>query len=106
MPRVGRFDKLVALSRSPQTSGDSDGYFENLSPATAWCAIEPQGPTADGRNVEHLITMRWHSQVTMDTRLVYADGALSRDRQFFVRGFRNVREQNAELQLICEEVIP
>lgn len=104
--RVGRLDKYVALSRSPQTSGDSNGFFESLSPANAWARIEPQGPTGEGRTVSHLITMRWHAQVTMDTRIVYADGALSRNREFFVRGFQNTSEANDELRLICEEVVP
>ena len=104
--RVNRLNKYVALSRSPQTSGDSDGFFEDLNPPNAWARIEPQGPTGEGRTVSHLITMRWHPQVTMDTRIVYADGAYGRDREFFVRGFQNVAESGAELRLICEEVVP
>lgn len=99
--RVGRFDKLVSLYRGPQTSGDSNGWGEALSPATAWVAIEPQGPTADGRGIEHVIRLRYRSDVTMDAVLVYGG-----TRQFFVRGFRNISEQNAEMELLCEEVIP
>lgn len=104
--RVGRFTKCVRLSRSPQVSGDSDGYFEDLSPPDWWCSIQPQGSTGDGRGTEHLINGRWHPQITMDTRIVYSDPVLKRDRQFFVRSYSNINEKNAELQLICEEVTP
>jgi len=104
--RVGRFSKCVRLSRSPQTSGDSDGYFEDLSPPDWWCAMQAQGPTGEGRGMEFLITGRWHPQITMDTRIVYSDPVLKRDRQFFVRSYQNVDERNKELQLICEEVTP
>lgn len=103
--RVSPLTKFVALSRSPQTPGDSDGFYEALVPSTAWAAIEPQGIGGDGRTVEHLITLRWHPQITMDTRIVYSDGALGRDRQFFVRGMQNVAERNDMLRLVCEEVI-
>lgn len=104
--RISGLNKYVSLSRSPQTSGDSDGFYEALNPPNAWVSIEPQGPTGEGRSVEHLIKMRWHAQVTMDTRLVYADGALGRSREFFVRGFMNASEANDELRLLCEEIIP
>lgn len=56
--------------------------------------------------MEFLITGRWHPQITMDTRIVYSDPVLKRDRQFFVRSYQNVDERNKELQLICEEVTP
>lgn len=107
---AGRLNKLVTLSRSPQTTNDSDGFFEALVPQTVWAAIEPQG--ADGRTVTHLVTIRYHAQVTMDTRLVYLDpdrittanptGA----RAIYVKGFQNVAEHNEEMRLLCEEVIP
>ncbi len=104
--RVGRHRKYVTLFRGPSTYGDSDGFAEALNPATGCASIEPQGPTGDGRTVSHLITMRWHPQVTMDSWLVYADPVLGRDRSFIVRGFQNVAEQNAELRLFAEEVVP
>lgn len=104
--RIGRHTKHVHLFRGPQVSGDSDGYGEALDPPDAWCSIEPQGPVGDGRTVGHLITMRWHKQVTMDCWLVYADPVLDRDRQFKVMGIQNVNERNVELRLVCEEVIP
>lgn len=97
--------KLVALSRSPQHTNDSDGFFESLSPATCWCAIQPLTAGDNARSLTHLVTMRWHPQVTMDTRLVYED-PIKGTRELFVRGFQNIDEQNVELRCLCEEVIP
>ena len=105
MPRVGRFNKSVTLSRATSTTNDADGFFEPLTPATWWCAIQPLAPSVEGHAVSSLISMRYHPQVTMETRIVYqASGAAP--REFFVRGFQNLDEQNAEMRLLCEEVIP
>ncbi len=43
--------------------------------------------------------MRYHPQVTIDTRILF--GA----RQLFVKGVQNVGERNRELRCVCEEVI-
>jgi len=106
--RAGRMNRLVSLSRSPQTSGDSDGFFEALSPSTAWCAIEPLDATiSDGTRVQSSrVTMRFHPQVTVDTRLVYDDPVLGRERELFVKGVQNLQDGNHELVLFCDEVIP
>jgi head-tail adaptor len=98
--RVGRLNKWVTLSRSPQETNDSDGFFEALDPEGVWAAIQPQGATGDGRTVSHFVTIRYHEQVDMDTRIVYGT------RELFVRGFQNVDEQNVEMRLVCEEVVP
>jgi head-tail adaptor len=109
--RAGKLNKWVTLSRSPQTSGDSDGFFEPLDPAGVWAGIEPQSPSGDGRSVFHNVTMRFHAGVTMDTRIVYLDAnRVTTDnptgmRSLFVKGFQNVNEQDTELRLLCEEVI-
>lgn len=104
--RVGRHRKYVTLANVSTTAGDSDGLMNALSPADWWCSIEPQAPLADDRTVTHLITGRWRGDITMDTRVLYADPALNRNREFFVRGFQNLSEQNAEMVLYAEEVIP
>jgi len=98
--RVSPLTKLVQLSRSPKYTDDSDGFFEPLSPPAMWAHIEPQGPIGDGRNVQHLVTMRFHPGVTMDTRIV-----VDRTRELFVRGVQNINDANIELRLICEEII-
>ncbi len=54
----------------------------------------------------HRVTMRFHPQVTVDTRLVYDDPALERERQLFVKGVQDLSDGNREIVLFCEEVVP
>jgi len=98
--RVSPLVKLVQLSRSPSHTDDNDGFFEPLSPPAMWASIQPQGPVADGRNVQHLVKMRYHPGVTMDTRIV-----VDRTRELFVRGIQNVDDLGVEMNLVCEEII-
>lgn len=98
--KLGRLDKWVTLSRSPQTSGDSNGFFDDLAPSGGWALIQPLAPSDNGRGITHLVTMRFHPQVTMDTRIVYGD------RELFVKGFQNVNEYDRDMVLLCEEVVP
>jgi head-tail adaptor len=98
--RVGAQNLWVTLSRSPQTTNDSDGFFEDLTPAGCWAAIQPTPPSGEGRSVFHVVTMRYHPEVTMDTRVLYGT------RELFVKGFQNVAEQGVEMRLLCEEIIP
>jgi len=106
--RAGLMNRHVTLSRSPQETDDNDGFFEDLSPRTAWCAIQPLDMTSvDGTRLQaSRVTMRFHPQVTVDTRIVYADPVLHRDRELFVKGVQNVSDGNRELVLYCEEVVP
>lgn len=99
MIRAGRLNKWVTLSRAPRMSPDSDGFFEALSPPGAWAAIQPLQPSADGRTVSALVTIRYHPDVTMDTRILYGT------RELFVKGFQHVDEDGVEMRLLCEEVI-
>lgn len=101
-------NKLVTLSRSPQATDDRDGFFEALTPPTAWIAIEPlDGSSTDGTRLQaSRVTMRYHPQVSIDTRMVYRDPVLHRDRELFVRSVQNLRDANRELVLFCEEAIP
>lgn len=104
--RPGLLDHKVSLSRCPQTTPDSDGFYEDLTPRDVWAAVVPAAPTDDGRRITHLVTLRYHPQVTMDTRIVYVDARLGRTREFFVRGVQHVNDRGAELRCLCEEVIP
>lgn len=98
---AGRTRQYVSLARTPQTSPDSDGFWEALSPPDVWCAIQPlPAGSGDGRSTFHLVTMRYHPQVTMDTRITFGT------RELFVRNVQNVDERNRELRLYCEEVVP
>jgi head-tail adaptor len=106
--RPGRHNRYVSLSRAPQTTPDSDGFFEPLSPANWWVSIEPmESAIGDGtRMIASRVTMRFHPQVTVDTRIVYADPVLGRNRDLFVKGVQNIADANRELVCFCEEVIP
>lgn len=98
--RAGRLNKWVTLSRCPQQTDDSDGYYEALSPPGEWVSIEPLTATGEGRSVISAVTMRYREDVTMDTRITFGS------RFLYVRGFQNVNEHNTELRCLCEEVIP
>lgn len=112
MPRlgsgVGRYNKWVTLSQSPQETDDSDGFFEPLDPAGVWASIRPS-LSANGRTADLVVEMRHHPQVTVDTRIVYEDAnkpAGKTTRELFVKGVQNVEEMNDTLVLLCEEVAP
>lgn len=105
---VGRYNKWVTLSQSPQTSGDSDGFFEDLSPSGVWCALRPQ-LGADGRTTQIVVEMLFHPQVTMDTRIVYEDPNKptgKTTRELFVKGVQNLDEANIAIRCLCEEITP
>ena len=101
MGRPGRYSKHVTLSRAPQTQPDSDGFFEALSPADWWCSIRPLTPAiSDGtRVISSEVEGRYHSGITVDTRILYGT------RELFVKGVQNVDEGNHTMLLFCEEVI-
>ncbi len=112
MPRlgsgVGRYGIWVTLSQSPQVTDDSDGFFEDLNPAGTWASIRPQ-LSANGRQIDHVVEMRWHPQVTIDTRIVYEDANKptgKTTRELFVKGVQNIEEANDVLVLLCEEITP
>lgn len=97
--RVGPMNLWVTLSRAPISSPDSNGFFEDLSPSGAWASIQPLAPGGgDGQTVQHLVTMRFHPQVSLTTRIVYDE------RELFVRGVQNINEAGAIMRLLCEEV--
>lgn len=100
--RAGQLRKQVTLSRAPQTTPDSDGFFEALSPSTVWASIEPyDASVADGTRMQaSRVVIRYHAQVTVDTRILYGT------RELFVKGVQNVGELNREMVLFCEEAIP
>ncbi len=98
----------MTLWQAPITSGDSDGFFEALDPPTGWCAIQPiEMAVSDERRIQiSRVMMRFHPQVTIDTRLVYSDPVLNRDRELFVKIVQNVDDANCSMVLACEEVWP
>ncbi len=104
--RNGACNKWVTLSRSPATDTQAKGT--PLSPDGIWAAIEPLPPgTSDtDRTLTHLVRMRFHPEVTIDTQIDYADARLGRTRSLFVRGVQSVNEAGDEIRLYCEEIAP
>lgn len=108
MAGVGRYNRFVTLSQSPQVTDDSDGFFEDLSPREAWVYIQPVGSGGE-RTTSHVVEMRYHPQVTVDTRIVYEDARRpdgKTTRQLFVRSVVDVDDRGDTMRLECEEVAP
>jgi len=103
---VGMLDKRVALARCPQRTDDADGFWEPLTPEFVAAAIQPLSPAGDGRTTTHQVIMRYHAQVTVDTRMQYVDPKKGYIRELFVRGVQDVNERHETLVLTCEEVTP
>jgi head-tail adaptor len=99
--RPGNLNKWVTLAKAPQVPGDSDGFWEALSPAGVWAQVEPFPPLeSDGQRTQaHTVMIRYHSGVTMDARIMFGD------RELFVKSVQNISEKGAWMRLHCEEVI-
>lgn len=70
-----------------------------LIPGYVWAEVAPTSPGAlDERKTTHQVRMRYHPQVTFNTRITH------RGRFLYVRGIQNIEERNTELVLYCEEV--
>lgn len=98
---AGKRRHLVTLANAPVTSGDADGFYEPLDPASVFVSIEPAAPgTSDSTRIQaHFVTMPYHPQVTVETRILFGT------RELFVKGVQNVEERNRELRCYCEEAV-
>jgi len=94
---AGFLDKRVLLHESRRDSNDPVG--DALSPWSVAAHIDNQGSAGD-RVISHVVTIRYHPQVTVDTVAVFGT------RNLFVRSVQNVNEDNDEMRLICEEIVP
>lgn len=98
---------LANPTRTADTAHDG-GYtetFSNLTPPRVWADIAPAsagdierqvGSTVEGK-VSHLVTIRYHSGVTLKTRVTFGS------RTFQVVGIQNIDERNIMQQLACME---
>jgi head-tail adaptor len=103
---AGRYNKWVTLSHAPQNA--TDGIFDPLDPEGAWVALRPT-LAANGRVTEHVVEMRYHPQVTVDTRIIYEDPSKpvgKTTRALYVRAVQDLEEANDVMRLICEEIAP
>jgi len=68
-------------------------------PERVFAAIAPAPPGAfDEEKVTHIVGIRYHPQVTFNTRIRH------RDRYLYVKGIQNIEERDHEMVLLCEEV--
>lgn len=75
-----------------------------FSPNRVKCSIQPSSPSAfDENKVTYMVQMRFHPQVTFNTRVTYVDRQ-NVSHELFVRGIQNVEMQGRHLVLLCEEV--
>jgi len=103
--RAGPCNKWVTLARWPDTDTESRGT--PLDPEGVWAAIEPFPPgDSGGRAITHTVRLRYHPEVTLDTRVSYADARINRTRLMYVRGVQNVDERGDEMRLLVEEIEP
>lgn len=101
--RAGTMNFWVSLHNKPENNPVSEAWTP-LSPFRVPAAIEPLQPTDDGRTLHHAVTIRFHTQVGVDTRMTYLDPQ-GRTRYFFVKGIQDVTLQNVELRCLCDEVL-
>ena len=113
---IGTLRHLVTLENPAPAVPDGDGGYTEvwaaLMPSAVWASIESATQRALERVVAnvvlaqatHIVKMRYHSGVTIKTRLTWTDksGLVHRasvtDRQ-------NVGEQSIELVLVCAEIV-
>jgi head-tail adaptor len=99
MPSVAELTKWVALDRV------DDGIEVTFRPSRVPAAIRPVSPDSFGESkVTDIVTMRYHPQVTFNTRLTFTDTRRGITRRLFVKGIQNVDERDTWLVLNCEEV--
>jgi len=105
----GQRKRWVALYHNPTTTPDSDGFDTALVPLNDWIAIRPFPPESGGDSTRmrfSSVNMRYRSDVTEDTVIVYQDPKTRITRRLFVKGVQNVDDADRELELICQEVVP
>jgi SPP1 family predicted phage head-tail adaptor len=100
---------LDRLVQRPDGEGGFEDTFVPLDPPQAWALIEPATQrdlerVAANATIEavatHIVTIDYHPQVTIQTRITYGDRVLQ------VRSRANPDESNVELILVCAEVLP
>lgn len=108
---IGSLRHRVTLDSPGGTVPDGDGGWTQawapLNPSQVWASITP----ATARDLErvtaatvissasYIVRMRYHPQVTTQTRLTFKGRTLS------VIGVANTEERNAELVLVCVEMV-
>jgi hypothetical protein len=94
--RIGRLRHRVTLDDPVE-----DGTPVTFHPDSVACELQSTGES-DERVVTWTVHLRYHAQVTFNTRITMADG-----RQMFVRGITNYgnADRSGWMSLRCEEVL-
>ena len=106
---IGQMRHRLDVKNPTRATDGQGGYVDTYaaaSPATVWGRIQPATPSAIERQIgntieapiSHLITIRYHAQVSTDTQLV------SSGSTYFVRGIQNIEMRNQSLMLACEVI--
>jgi head-tail adaptor len=99
---------LEGVQHVPDGDGGTTETWVPLTPPTAWAMIEPgkrrdveavTGSAAIQAVATHVITLDYHPQLTVESRLWY------NAREFQIRAIANSNEQNVQQILVCTEVL-
>lgn len=108
---IGQLRQRVDV-KNPTRAADGDGGYTDTwvaaNPAAMWAQVEPATASNVERQVgntieaaiSHIVTMRYHGEVTTKTRLTQGGLTLA------VRGVQDRDLKHEWLILACEEVIP
>lgn len=117
-PKAGAADRphRVTLQNPGPAAPDGDGgytqVYADCVPPQMQVRIQPLGPGDVERaivgtvaaNATHLITMPFHPQLTMETRLIYVSRFGT--QVFSVLGGADTDLRHVELRLYCSELVP
>ena len=109
MVTIGQLRQRVTVE-NPTRVPDGDGGFTDtwteLNPADIWASIVPATASVIERQVgntieaqiSHVVTCRYHDEISTLTRITFDS------KYLFVRGIQNVESRNEWLVLACEEI--
>ena len=109
--RAGMLRHTVTLENpgagTPNADGGFDPTWTELYPSPVPASVDPATTrtveqiisNTVSSNVSHIVTIRYHPDVTTKTRVTFNDRILS------VVGMQNTEERNIELRLACVEKV-
>lgn len=112
---AGKLDHSLTLENPTRVDDPGGGYTEvwtALSPSPVPAAIDPATQTnlehvvanAVQSSATHVITIRFHPGVTLQSRVSFTDRA-GQVHLLTVKGMQNPKQRDRVLRLACEEVL-
>lgn len=113
--RAGELRHMVTVEGPTRINDPGGGYTETfvpLPPSPVPGAVEPATAVALERVVAnavqssatHIVTIRFHPLVTLESRVSFTDRA-GRVHLLTVKGMQNPEQRDRVLKLACEEVV-